>query len=320
MLSRSLDVLACPQCRGPLEFDGSVGDIVLEGSLRCRRDGESFPIVGGIPQLLRRDRVAAIRRFATEYSTVWRRDGWAATSPENLLGLPYRDPQGRFSEKWRVKARSLDALLRYLTGTRPGRVADLGAGTGWLSHHLASRSWVVFAVDALTDSSVGLAAASAFLLEGPYFERVCAELERLPFSDSALDLVVCNASLHYAASLKDTLSEIGRALRAGGSLVVMNSPVHPDEPSARRAESSFRAHLRRLGATETTTLNYHHFVSGELRTALRSAIGDVIEVPFDPGVLFRWKRGLKGRALRMHLASFPILVATKTGEQVVTGA
>jgi len=49
-----MDILACPVCKGVLELhiESEEGDEVLEGSLLCAKCDESYPIAGGIPNLL----------------------------------------------------------------------------------------------------------------------------------------------------------------------------------------------------------------------------------------------------------------------------
>jgi len=49
-----MDILACPVCKGVLELrvDSEEEEEVLEGSLLCAKCDESYPITGGIPNLL----------------------------------------------------------------------------------------------------------------------------------------------------------------------------------------------------------------------------------------------------------------------------
>lgn len=46
MDDRLLDILVCPICKGPLEFDRQAQE------LTCRADGLAFPIRDGIPVML----------------------------------------------------------------------------------------------------------------------------------------------------------------------------------------------------------------------------------------------------------------------------
>ena len=310
MRRAALEALACPHCFRRLQAVEST-DPILEGVLKCERDDLLFPVQGGIPRLVRLDRQAKVEAFAQAYSRVWQRDGWGGGDTEYLLSLPERDTTGRQTEKWRVKARSMQALFALLDQLLPIRILDLGAGIGWLSHHLAERGHEVYSVDPILDDVLGLGTAGVYLRHGPYFERVWGELERPPFQRDSLDAVVCNASLHYTPAIEESLEQIQRILRPGGTLILLNSPVHKDKASARRAQADFRARLLKLGAEESISARVHHLVRAELELNLSQVIGPVAEVRFDPGRTFRLTRKLKGLVLGMELASFPIITATK---------
>lgn len=57
-----MDILVCPVCNGDLELTVTEGDAesgnVSEGSLHCPRCAETYPISGGIPDLLPPDQRA----------------------------------------------------------------------------------------------------------------------------------------------------------------------------------------------------------------------------------------------------------------------
>jgi SAM-dependent methyltransferase len=314
MRQESLAVLACPRCLGPLSLPRAPSSSSSVAELECADENLRFPIIGGIPQLVSPERANAVRAIAEAYSLVWRKDGWGCALPSYLLNLPDRDTTGRQSGKWRVKARSMDALFELFRTLVPRRVLDLGCGVGWLTDRLARRGHEAFAIDILQDEVLGLRAADAYLHAGSVFERVWGELERPPFQAETFDAVVCNASLHYAASLEVALAEVKRILRPRGVFVVMNSPVHNDAQSAQRAERSFRLRLSRLEASEDLVSRYHHFVRSRLEAALTAAIGPPRLQQFDPGRNFRLTRRAKGVLLGMELASFPIVWAQKRTE------
>jgi len=314
MEQASLAVLACPRCLGALSLHSASSSSRPMAELECPDEKLRFPVIDGIPQLVSPERAKAVRAMAEDYSQVWQKDGWGGASPLYLLNLPDRDTTGRQSGKWRVKARSLDALFELFRTLPLRRVLDLGCGVGWLTNRLARRGYEAFAVDIVQDNALGLLAADVYLRAGSVFERVWGELERPPFQDRTFDAVICNASLHYAASLEVALGEVNRVLRPGGIFVVMNSPVHNEAQSAERAERSFRRRLSMLGASESLVSRYHHLVRSRLEGALTAAIGPPRHQRFDPGASFRWIRRAKGVLLRMELASFPILWAQKRTE------
>jgi SAM-dependent methyltransferase len=102
------------------------------------------------------------------------------------------------------------------------QVLDVGAGTGWLSHRLASLGQRVVAVDALDDEADGLGAWRHYAVS---FVVVQADFDALPFVAEQFDLVVFNGSLHYAPDAAATLARARRMLVPGGALVVMDSPM-----------------------------------------------------------------------------------------------
>ena len=308
-------MLGCPTCAGPLDVPAATPDPVLDSVLSCTSEGLTFPVRAGIPMLVRPSSTRRVEAFENSFARAWELEGWGARDESHLLGLPGRDSTGRRSREWRVKARSMEALFGLLDRTKPARIVDLGCGTGWLAHHLARRGSDVFAVDIVRSEAVGLKAAEAFLRNGPPFERIWGELEHPPFQTSCIDAVICNASLHYTPDLEGTLREAARILRPGGLFVVMNSPVHHDPDSASRAEQGFRRKLRGDGATEAVASSYHHFVWDDLSESIRLALGSVHETNFDLGWGFVTTRRLKGIALGMELASFPILCATNAQER-----
>src|SRR5262249_22269975 len=51
MTLRDAGALVCPACRGPLEFEGTLGgDALASGALRCTRCGRGWPVRDGLPR------------------------------------------------------------------------------------------------------------------------------------------------------------------------------------------------------------------------------------------------------------------------------
>jgi ubiquinone/menaquinone biosynthesis C-methylase UbiE len=96
-------------------------------------------------------------------------------------------------------------------GTPPGRVLDLGCGTG--------RNLPLFARGV---RAVGLDPCHASLLEArrraPGALLVRARAESLPFRDGVFDTVVSGLVFCSVADVPRGLAEVGRVLRAGGVL------------------------------------------------------------------------------------------------------
>lgn len=268
-----------------------------------------FPLREGLPRLLRPEETS-LAADAASYALSWRSTSWAPP-PESLANLPYWT-KGKAKAFWEPKARSLELLLQVL-GPPAGRIVfDAGAGTGWLSHRLAERGFRCFATDASDDARIGLGAAVAFDRMGHGFERAIASLARWPIRDGSVDVAVCNASLHYVEDVGTALGEARRTLRPGGRLFVLNSPVHRDDRSARRASEVFQESMRALGAKGVLVDHHRHFVAQELERHLQVHFAEVRRLEPAYGARFRVVRALKGFVLRMELASFPMYEARKT--------
>jgi SAM-dependent methyltransferase len=176
-------------------------------------------------------RVAA--RFRRAYAELRRREG-RDLGDCNPSILPYVR-SGALVGQWRVRARSYERFIEKMVVPRERnaerlRVLDLGAGNGWLCFRLHARGHAAIAVEWRDDDGDGLGAARGF--DGssePPFSRVVASFESLPVVAGCCDLVVFNASLHYATDLKATLSEAARVLAPKGAIAVVDSPFYRHE-------------------------------------------------------------------------------------------
>ena len=193
------------------------------------------------------------RRFREEYAAHRASEG-RGQSAVDALTLPYVTT-GPLARQWAVRARTFEAFERRVL--RPAqrradvraagalRVLDLGAGNGWLAHRAALAGSVALALDVRDDDVDGLRAAPS---RSP-IERVVASFEAIPLQDASFDLVVFNASLHYAEDLGRALAEARRVVRPAGRVVVLDSPFYM---STKHGEAMLRAKRedaeRRFGA------------------------------------------------------------------------
>lgn len=168
------------------------------------------------------------RRFRAEYADHRASEGRAALDARTL---PYVT-DGALARQWSVRARSWEAFERRILqpaqrradirATGPLRLLDLGAGNGWLAHRAAVAGAEALALDVRVDRVDGLGAAPS---HSP-MERVAASFEALPLRGAAFDVVVFNASLHYAEDLGTALGEARRVARPGARIVVLDSPFY----------------------------------------------------------------------------------------------
>jgi SAM-dependent methyltransferase len=102
-------------------------------------------------------------------------------------------------------------------------VGDLGCGTGQLTETVAPYVRRVISVDGSTDM---LDAARQRLGGAKNVELRQGELESLPIDSGELDVAMLSLVLHYSPSPARALSEVGRVVRKGGRVLVVDMLPH----------------------------------------------------------------------------------------------
>ena len=195
--------------------------------------------------------MSAEARFRSAYGAQRAAEG-RGISGAALFELPYVR-HGPVARQWLVRARSYEVFMRRvlaplaMRSRRTLRVADLGAGNGWLSWRIARLGHAVVALDIRDDSVDGLGAASTYAESvAGRLQRCVATFERLPLADGCCDLVVFDASLHYAVDLGSALREALRVLGKNGRVAIIDSPFyeHARDGDAMVAEKRRTAHVQ----------------------------------------------------------------------------
>ena len=110
-------------------------------------------------------------------------------------------------------------------------VGDLGCGTGLLTEAIAPFVARVVAVDG---SNEMLATASQRLAGADNVDVRQGELEALPLADAALDAALLVLVLHYVPDVPRVLAEVGRVLKPGGRLLLVDMLPHEHEEYQQR--------------------------------------------------------------------------------------
>jgi SAM-dependent methyltransferase len=221
--------LACPACHAALAVTGTE-------ERYCRWCAVDYHRTDGIWRFLVEGRERVFQSFVAQYETVRSAEGRRVRNPSHLRALPFRDLSRRRRYEWAIRARSFEALIKNVVEPRERacaralRTLDMGSGLGWLAYRLALRRNEVAAVDLLTNDFDGLGVWRHYDRE---FLPVQAEFDRLPFLDRTVDVVVYNASFHYAVDFASTLCEGLRVLCPSGRLVIMDTPIYRDASSGR---------------------------------------------------------------------------------------
>jgi ubiquinone/menaquinone biosynthesis C-methylase UbiE len=250
----------CPRCRANID------------KLECQFCGFEMRVNNGIVCALPPDRATHYASFIEDYEHIRVAEGRFSQEDEFYLCLPYKDASGKNSKQWKIRARSYDHLMKCVLKRNPrlegGRILDIGAGNCWMSYRLALARYRPVAVDLLTNDRDGLGAAEHFRNHLPaMFPRVQAELARLPFQDEQFDAVVFNASFHYAEDYVATLREALRCVKAGGMVIISDTPWYSSEKSGRRMVLERRtSFLQRYGTASDSIKSLEYLTEDRLRT------------------------------------------------------
>lgn len=187
-------------------------------------------------------------RFAVQYVALRIREGWAAPDGRE-------DPAGGKPHLWKRRTESVLQAARELAllDRSAGRpvVIDMGSGGGWAARLLIDLD--VIAIDLIERANrVALG--------------VRADMRRLPLSNGSVDGLLFAASLHYAP-VTDVVPEAARVLRAGGLMIVVDSPIYRDKAAQARARARSESYYAAAGFPELA--GWYHPISGaELKAVL----------------------------------------------------
>lgn len=299
---------ACPQCHQALQRK--------EALLACGYCAVDYPREAGIWRLSSPERQSHYRPFLEDYVGIRKAEGRSPGDPEFYRALPFRDRSQRFPDQWRIRAASYRSLLKHVVnrarrvlGKRDLLCLDLGAGNCWLSNRLSGLGLESVAVDINCDSGDGLGCHRHYENR---FTPVEAAFEQLPFLEGSFDLAIYNASLHYAESFDETLSEALRVLRPEGRLVVMDTPLYANPESGRQMVREQQEDFRRRFGIPSDRLDSEHF----LTWARVQELARGLHLRWDfvrPRYGIRWRlRPLERRLLgRREPAQFGLLIGRR---------
>lgn len=131
---------------------------------------------------------------------------------------------GRIAEMPQMRLLRALVIQRVLRLCRAGHAADLGCGAGQLAVELAQVAPGLH-VTGVDLSNLLLAQALRKAAAAGLAHRVdfrTGNVERTPFEDASLDLVVSTLSLHHWRDPIAVLDEIARILRPGGAFVIFD--------------------------------------------------------------------------------------------------
>ena len=242
--------LQCPRCSGWIGYLPKTSG--TDTTFCCSDCCLKLACEQGIWRSLLPERTAHFSRFIQDYQFIRSAENRGSADSEYYFGLPYQDLSGHNSQQWAMRAKTFLYVKRKILPSifpntnRPLKILDLGAGNGWMSYRLALAGHAPIAVDLLTNDRDGLGAAAHYRKHlSTLFPRFQAELDVLPFADDEFDLVIYNASFHYSENYEMTVAEALRCTRAGGMVLIADTPWYSNEKSGEEMVAE-----RRLAFTE----------------------------------------------------------------------
>ncbi len=230
-----LKILACPLCHSDdldLIIKHADEREIREGELICKSCQATMPIYKGIVHaLLNPDQKVLneakgwVELLDVPVKQHEFRDDW-------ILALPFIRPEQTPDQDsvnvWhQVGGNFMENLDRF--DWQGKLVLEIGAGRCWGVAELARRGAEAVGVDILTHKYLGLETADVwFAAENPYFERVQADMGKLPFHPKTFDFVITTSSLHHTDTLDIALKEVERILHPEGYAFFINEPVIQD--------------------------------------------------------------------------------------------
>lgn len=298
-------LLCCPRCRVTMDGD------------TCPRCSLQIEMQHGIALALAPERTEYHAPFTNAYEAIRRAEGRGSTTDDFYLRLPWEDLSGRNEWQWRIRGRSFDYLMTHVLPLHAARdcraVLDAGAGNCWLSFRLSRAGYRPVTVDLSLDDRDGLQAAEHYRGMLPdLFPRFQAEMDRLPFADGQFDIVIFNASFHYAENAEVTLGEALRCLKSSGRVIVVDTPWYSREESGQQMVQERRATFLRKYGTASDAIEHLEYLTDERLENLAGAFSVRWE-RHSPRYGFNWAmRPLMAKLRRKREPSqFRIYVAHK---------
>jgi SAM-dependent methyltransferase len=172
---------------------------------------------------------------------------------ETEAGLAVRrDAQLRYREG----PNAFDTAFEDVAAARPRRVLEVGCGMGEFAERVARETSAAVVATDLSPRMVELA-------RGRGLDARVADVQALPFGDSAFDCAVALAMLYHVDDLDRALGELARVLEPRGTLVAMTVGAEhmrevwelvgfslPERPFSREnGEEHLRRHFARVWRT-----------------------------------------------------------------------
>ncbi|WP_423130570.1 class I SAM-dependent methyltransferase [Gaoshiqia sp. Z1-71] len=165
----------------------------------------------------------------------------------------YQSEQGRLVDELEKQA-----ILNLLKPVSPGKMLEIGCGTGHWTEFFSERGFHITATD-VAESMLTFARKKAI----SQVQWMTADVRQLPFADHTFDQVAVITALEFCGDINHAFAEMKRVLKPGGWLIAgcLNSDstlgkIKEQDPVFRHGDfmsrEQLRSHLLKIGHPEIT--------------------------------------------------------------------
>jgi ubiquinone/menaquinone biosynthesis C-methylase UbiE len=141
----------------------------------------------------------------------------------NLAARQFGDSAANYlASSVHAKGADLDRLESLTRRRRPGRALDLGCGAGHAAFALARGGAASVVAYDLSEQMLAVVEREATARGHSQIAIRRGAADRLPFEDASFDLIATRFSAHHWPSVPAAVTAVVRALRPGGTLVVID--------------------------------------------------------------------------------------------------
>jgi ubiquinone/menaquinone biosynthesis C-methylase UbiE/uncharacterized protein YbaR (Trm112 family) len=206
MKRTTLDLLACPVCRGCLDYGGVDENPLRTGTLACSRCKQQFPIADGIPRFTQPEALTGLnRRFSRLYD--WFSWGYRLFSKVAFAYIGMDEETGRREITDRLEPRG-------------GPVLEVSVGPGVNLLYLMDRADVGEVIG--LDISLGqLQRCQSYVKnKGWAVDLILGNGEQLPVRDESFDGVFHVGGINFFNDKKAAIDEMIRVARPGAKILI----------------------------------------------------------------------------------------------------
>lgn len=189
--------------------------------------------------------------------------------------------------EWKKRIFSLERIIKILENSDSIKILEVGCGNGWFANTLVELEFEVDAVDVGKQELEQ--AARCFQHESLKF-ICCDDLSLL--ENSAYDIIIFNASLHYFDTTKKFWKILYDKLRANGKIFIMDSKIY-SENEVSSAQLRTENYFNQLNEPEAAKY-YRHLTWNKLPKH---------QILYSPRKI--------GRLLNKHQSPFPMIQINK---------